>query len=197
MPNYLTPEELAQQLKVEVPEIMSLIEQGKLRAIRIGNNTRIPEAQVEKLLVICAAVPGLSNDPPTSQAEALPTGSRWCLTRTGTKFRVSGSVADGAEIWPGKMPYPIKFSKSFMEAMLAHFRPGDVAVGGSFDGPSPGSLGEFIQQKLQTKMNPAVYIAALLLEEEYADQSHRRGYICFRDPAFYGNQLSKTLEQES
>jgi hypothetical protein len=77
------------------------------------------------------------------------------------------------------MRYPIKFPKSFMDALLARFSEGEVAVGGSFDGPSRGSLGEFIQQKLKTKMNPAVYVAALLVEEGYADWS-RRGYIQFR-----------------
>ena len=77
------------------------------------------------------------------------------------------------------MRYPIKFPKSFMDAMLARFPEGEAAVGGSFDGPSRGSLGEFIQQKLKTKMNPAVYVAALLIEEGYAD-APRRGYIQFR-----------------
>ena len=41
MPSYLTPEELAQQLKIEVQEVMSLIDQGTLPAIRIGANIRI------------------------------------------------------------------------------------------------------------------------------------------------------------
>jgi len=77
------------------------------------------------------------------------------------------------------MRYPIKFPKSFMGALLAHFSEGEVAVGGSFDGPLRDSLGEFIQQGLKTKMNPAVYLAALLIEEGYADASHR-GYIRFR-----------------
>jgi hypothetical protein len=77
------------------------------------------------------------------------------------------------------MRYPIKFPKSFMDAMLAHFPGGEVAVGGSFDGPTRGSLGEFIQQKLKTKMNPAVYVAALLIDEGYADTS-RRGFIRLR-----------------
>lgn len=52
-------------------------------------------------------------------------------------------------------------------------------MGGSFSGPPSGSLGEFIQQRLPTKMNPAVYVAALLIEEGYAEES-RRGYIRFR-----------------
>jgi len=39
-------------------------------------------------------------------------------------------------------------------------------------------LGEFIQQKLKTKMNPAVYVAALLIEDGYAEPA-RRGYIQF------------------
>jgi len=88
-------------------------------------------------------------------------------------------MAAGAEIWPGQMRYPIRFPKSFTEALLANFPEGQVAVGGSFSGPVCGSLGEFIQQKLPTKMNPAVYVAALLIEEGYADASGR-GYIRFR-----------------
>jgi excisionase family DNA binding protein len=36
-----TLEEIAQQLKVEVAEVTSLVEQGKLKAIRIGSSIRI------------------------------------------------------------------------------------------------------------------------------------------------------------
>lgn len=182
MSSYLTPEELAEQLKIEVEDVMSLIEQGKLRAIRIGNSIRIREAEVEKLQVTCAAVPAAMDAQPASpisDIEALPDGSRWCLTRTGrAKFRVSGSIAAGADIWPGKMQYPIKFPKNFMDAMLEHFRDTEVPVGGKFDDPGRGSLGEFIQQRLKTKMNPAVYLTALLIDEGYADPV-RRGYIRF------------------
>jgi excisionase family DNA binding protein len=177
MQSYLTPEETAQQLKVEVREIVELIEQGKLRAISIGRNVRIPESELEKLLVTSAAGPTPS---PSGAPETLPGNSRLVSTRTGrAKFRVSGSIASGAEIWPGNMRYPIRFPKPFMDALLSHFPEGEVAVGGSFDGPVLGSLGEFIQQKLKTKMNPAVYVAALLIDEEYAEAS-RRGYIRFR-----------------
>lgn len=176
MLSYLTPEETAQQLKVEVAEIMALIDKGKLRAISIGNNIRIPESELEKLLVTSAAGPTPSASGAT---ERLPDNSRLVLMRSGrTTFRVSGSIAAGAEIWPGKMRYPIRFPKSFMDALLAHFPEGEVAVGGSFDGPVAGSLGEFIQKKLKTKMNPAVYLAALLIEEGYAEAS-RRGYLRF------------------
>jgi excisionase family DNA binding protein len=183
MSRYLTPEELAEQLKIEVDDVMSLIQQRKLPAIRIGNNIRIREAEVEKLQVTCAAVPTATDDLSVSRPsdkEVLPDGSRWCLTRTGrAKFRVSGSVATGADIWPGQMQYPIKFPKHFMDAMLAHFRDAEVPVGGKFDDAGRGSLGEFIQRKLKTKMNPAVYLAALLIDEGYADPVHR-GYIRFR-----------------
>jgi excisionase family DNA binding protein len=178
MQHYLTPQEAAQQLKVEEGEIILLIKQGKLRAIRIGNNSiRIPEGELEKLPITCSAGPTPTD---SSARETLPNNnSRWCHTRTGVPFPVSGSVSAGAEIWPGKMRYPIKFPKRFMDALLAHFPKGEVAVGGSFDGPTQGSLGEFIQQQLNTKMNPAVYLAALLIEEGYADAA-RRGYIRFR-----------------
>lgn len=183
MNTYLTPEELAQQLKVEVTEVVSLIEQGKVRAIRIGEKLRIPQMEVEKLTVSCAAVSVAAEDlsiPAAINEAVLPTGSRWCLTRTRrAKFRVSGSIAAGAEIWPGKMSYPIKFPKQFMEAMLVHFREREIPVGGQFDHPGQGSLGEFIQNELKIKMNPAVYVAALLIEEGYADPV-RRGYIRFR-----------------
>ena len=182
MQDYLTPEEIAKHLKVEVAEVTSLVEQGKLKAIRIGSSIRIPETEIERLLVTCAAAPAapeVAGSPPIA-IEALPAGSRWCFTRTGrARFRVSGSVADGADIWPGRMQYPIKFPKPFMDAMLSHFRDQEVPVGGKFDDAVRGSLGEFIQQKLKTKMNPAVYVAALLIEEGYAEAG-RRGYIRFR-----------------
>jgi len=181
MQRYLTPEETAQQLQVEVKDIMSLIEQGKLRAISIGSHIRIPGPELEKLLVTSAAGPA----PIDVSAD---TNSRLVRTRTGrATFRVSGSIATGAEIWPGKMRYPIRFPKSFMDAMLAQFPEGEVPVGGSFDGPVNDSLGEFIQRTLKTKMNPAVYLAALLIEEGYADAS-RRGYVRFRPG---GRQASK------
>ena len=184
MPSYLTPEEVGERLKVAASEILALIDEGKLRAIRIGNNIRIPEPELENLAVTCAAGPAPVAIPAPSRADMPGDNTRWVDTRTRrAKFRVSGSVAAGAEIWPGKMRYPIKFPKAFMDALLAHFRGGDVPVGGSFDGPVTGSLGEFIQQKLGTKMNPAVYIAALLIDEGYAEPSPRRGSIRLRPRA--------------
>jgi len=179
MQSYLTPEETAQQLKVDVTEIMPLIEQGKLRAIRIGNNIRVPEQEVEKLLITSAAGPNPKDVSASLVTGTLPDNSRLMRTRTGrATFRVRGGVATGADIWPGKMQYPIKFPKWFMDDLLAHFSEREVAVGGSFDEPLRGSVGEFIQQKIKTKMNPAVYLAALLIEEGHADAS-RRGYIRF------------------
>jgi len=180
MQSYLTPEETAQQLKVEVTEIMLLIEQGKLRGIRIGNNIRIPEQEVEKLLITSAAGPNPEEVSASLLTETPPDNSRSMRTRTGrATFRMRGGVATGADIWPGKMRYPIKLPKWFMDDLLANFSEREVAVGGSFDEPLRGSVGEFIQEKLKTKMNPAVYLAALLIEEGYADVS-RRGYIRFR-----------------
>jgi hypothetical protein len=41
-----------------------------------------------------------------------------------------------------------------------------------------GSLGEFIQTTLKVKMNPAVYVAALLIDEGYAERA-RGGYVRF------------------
>ena len=185
MKNYLTLEETAQQLKVSEADVRSLVDQGKLRAIRIGNNVRVPETELEKLLLTCAAGP-----PPK---EILPDNVRLVYTRRGKPFRVSGSIAAGADIWPGKMPYPIRFPKSFMDALLARFAEGEVAVGGSFHDPGSGSLGEFIQQNLPTKMNPAVYVAALLIAEGYADES-RRGCIRFRGKSLQSSGAGVTGE---
>jgi excisionase family DNA binding protein len=179
MQSYLTPEEAAAVLKVQPADVLDLINERKLAAIRIGDAIRIPEAELLRLQTTSPAVPPTEPATPSAKAEAdgpLPDGSRWCLTRQGARFRVSGSVAAGAEIWPGKMRYPIKFPKPFMDALLAHFRGGEVAVGGKFDDPGRGSLGEFIQSNLKIKMNPAVYVAALLIDEGYAE-SARRGYI--------------------
>jgi excisionase family DNA binding protein len=179
MQNYLTPEEAAQLLKVEPKALSALINDGKLRAIRIGDAIRIREAELERLQVTSPAVALMEPAPLAADTDASPPdGSRWCLTRQGAKFRVSGSIATGAEIWPGQMRYPIRFPKPFMEAMLARFGGGEVAVGGKFDDPGRGTLGEFIQTKLKIKMNPAVYVAALLIDEGYAE-SARRGYIRF------------------
>lgn len=175
---YLTLAEMAEMLKIEEDELMTLIEEGKLRAIRIGHHIRIREDELERLEMTSPAGPPASRQ--TAEEELAP-GSRWVSTRTGrSKFRVAGSVADGAEIWPGKMRYPIKMPIAFMRALLSRFAGQEAPVGGKFDDPSPGSLGEFIQEKLQIKMNPAVYLAALLIDEGYAVASRRRGYIRFR-----------------
>jgi excisionase family DNA binding protein len=73
--SYLTPEEIAQQLKFEATDIMSLIEQGKLRAIRVGDNIRVPEPEPEKLLVTSAAVQTLT-DLPASRFAQMTTAAR-------------------------------------------------------------------------------------------------------------------------
>jgi hypothetical protein len=65
-----------------------------------------------------------------------------------------------------------------MEEMLSHFSGQEVPIGGTFDAPTRGSLGEFIQRKLKIKMNPAVYLAGLLIDEGCAERT-RRGYVRF------------------
>jgi excisionase family DNA binding protein len=174
---YLTMAETAEMLKIEEGELMSLIEEGKLRAIRIGRHIRIREEELERLETTCPAGPAPKAE---ANTEELPAGSRLVSTRSGrAQFRVAGSVATGAEIWPGKMRYPIKMPAEFMRALLSRFSLQEVPVGGKFDDPTPGSLGEFIQDHLQIKMNPAVYLAALLIDEGYAVAARRRGYVQF------------------
>jgi hypothetical protein len=43
-----------------------------------------------------------------------------------------------------------------MEALLKRFHEGAVPAGGKFDDAGRGSLGKFIQQKLEPKMNPGL-----------------------------------------
>ena len=182
MNKFVTPEELAEQLKVGVGEILSIIDQGKLPALRIGDHIRIREEDVDKLQDTCAAVPRVGQAPSLDDDRVFPDGSRWVFTRTRrARFRVLGSIssADGVRIWPGKMRYPIHFPSRFLERMLEHFSNREVPVGGQFDEPGKGSLGEYIQRELPTRMNPAVYLAALLIEEGYAEGGER-GRICFR-----------------
>ena len=186
MHKYMTPEETAELVKIDVAAIMGLIETGKLRAIRLGNAVRIREADLEQFLETCAiggsaaAVEGPEEtDVPTlKHKEPLPDGARWCLTRRGTPFRVRGTVAQGLEVWPGKMKYAVKFPAQFTEILLKHFAGKVISVGGSFDGPTAGSLGEFIKDKLKLTLHPAVYLAALLIDEGYAEPAGR-GKILF------------------
>lgn len=65
-------------------------------------------------------------------------------------------------------PLPHQIPKIVHGCAASAFLDGEVAVGGSLDVPVRGSLGEFIQQKIKTKMNPAVYVAVLLIDEGYA-----------------------------
>lgn len=90
-----------------------------------------------------------------------------------TTFRVSGSVAAGAMIWPGKTGSPLRFPAEFFQAVVSRFGGSEVEVGASFSGPTPDSLGAFIQQNLPTRQNPAVYVAGLLIEEGYAERAGR------------------------
>jgi excisionase family DNA binding protein len=179
MQAYLTPEEAAEMLKIGIPQVMDFIESCGLRAIRLGNAIRIREADLERFLDSHAVGAPAADPEPRSpnavaaRADALPDGARWCQTRRGKQFKVRGSVEAGAEIWPGEMKYPVKFPAEFNRAMLKQFAGKTVDVGGAFDGPTPGSLGAFIKDKLKLTLHPAVYMAALLIDEGYAEAAGR------------------------
>jgi hypothetical protein len=168
-------------LKVEPAEITSLIEQGKLRIVRIGDAVRIRELDLENCMEACATP---SVTPAAVQRPQPPVGaegSRWCHTFAGkAKFRVIGSIKDGASIWPGQVRYPLRFSGEFFAKMLTHFKGREVPVGLNFQDPERGSLGDYIQRNLPTKMNPAAYVGGLLVDGGLAERS-KRGYIRFFD----------------
>jgi hypothetical protein len=104
---------------------------------------------------------------------------KWRIAHTihGKEFRVSGTLAEGFQIWPGKMSSPIRFPADFLPALLARFAGQEIPVGGQFDNPGQSSLGDFIQKHVGTRMNPAVYVRALLIEEGYAVEGGKRGLI--------------------
>jgi excisionase family DNA binding protein len=128
---YMTPAEVAEILKIQEDDVMVLINEGKLRAIKVGPYIRIRETELDELEATCPAGP-----PPTRPHEnvpdpELPSGSRWVTMRSGrARVRVSGSVAAGADMWPGKMRYPIRMPKAFMDALLKCFAGQEVPVGG-------------------------------------------------------------------
>jgi len=72
----------------------------------------------------------------------------------------------------------IRFPREFLSGLVGHFRGRTVRIGSKFDDPGEGSLGDYIQKNLPTKMNPAVYLGGLLIEEGYAEKP-KRGYLRF------------------
>ena len=185
---YYTLEEVAEMLKVSLSMIENLVKTRQLGGIKVGHVIRIRDVDLDRFAVgnaIGGERPrnGNGHESPTSVAAgdaSLGESPRLCWSIGGRKqFRVRGSVAKGAEIWPGQMRYPIRFSKAFMSELLSHFRNQEVRIGGKFDDAGPGSLGQFIQKKLEIKMNPAVYLAGLLADEGFVERT-KRGYIRFR-----------------
>lgn len=102
-----------------------------------------------------------------------------CPTVGGRKtFEVEGDVETGVKIRIGSSGQPLSFDQAFFEKLLNRFRGREVPIGSKFDDPGPGSLGEWIQQERGVKMNPAVYVAGLLVRLGYAEYV-RRGTIRF------------------
>lgn len=110
---------------------------------------------------------------------ALETAYWSCPTVGGRKtFQVEGDVESGARIRVGASEQLLAFDRQFFERLLREFRGREVRIGSKFDDPGPGSLGEWIQKDRGVKMNPAVYVAGLLVRLGYAEYS-RRGYVRF------------------
>jgi len=102
-----------------------------------------------------------------------------CPTVGGRKnFLVEGDVESGARIRVGESGQLLTFDRPFFERLLKAFRGREVRIGSKFDDPGPGSLGEWIQKDRGVKMNPAVYVAGLLVRLGYAEYV-RRGSIRF------------------
>ena len=164
-----TTDEVASLLKIETAVVQNLIDTGRLNVVRLGNQVRVRERDLNRCL-----------EENTSSNEIVEeSGHRLCSTFAGrTEFRVKGSVEEGARIWCGKARYPTKCSKEFFEGLLREHRGRTLKVGLSFSDPGEGTLGAYVRQELNTFMNPTAYIAGLLVEEGYAERPER-GYIRF------------------
>jgi excisionase family DNA binding protein len=186
MQKFFSPAEVASLLRVDPKDVLVLVEEGHLRAYRIGNFLRVGDSDLDTYLEVClyqsrAAKNRGANASSRSCADSRTSRNacRICPTSAGRKtFRVSGSVATGAEIWPGQMRSPVRFPKEKFEALLKHFRGREIKIGAIFSGPEPGSLGAWIQENLPTKLNPASYVGGLLIDEGYAERT-RPGIIRF------------------
>ena len=77
------------------------------------------------------------------------------------------------------------FPREFFERMLSKFQGHELPAGLIFSGPESGSLGEWIQENLPTKMNPTYCVAGLLAAEGYAE---RKGVGVIR---FFPDALQK------
>lgn len=162
----------------------------------MGGELRVAEADLEDYLESCVYSPSeedtgceelLEGSRPVSpnSAETTPGPSTAAIlevpTFAGRRIvRVLGSVAAGASIWLGKARYPLKCPKEFFGSLLDKFSGQTARAGTSFSGPEPGSLGEWVQEHLGTRMNPTYAIAGLLIHEEYATRP-KPGYIRFFD----------------
>jgi excisionase family DNA binding protein len=167
MQRFLSSDEVATLLGVETPEVLSWIEDGELRAFKLGNGFRIGESDIERFLAT------REHKPASALAINGNGGEQVRLEKTfagRSQFRVSGNVKAGARIWPGQMQSGLFFSREFFEKMLAHFEGKELPAGLIFSGPEPGSLGEWIQRNLPTKMNPTYCVAGLLAAEGYAER---------------------------
>jgi excisionase family DNA binding protein len=171
MQKYRSPEDVAALLGVEPTEVSNWMEQGELRAFRLGNVFRVADDDLERFLETRVHYP--HPDKQTAESAGGDPTERVRLEKTfggRSKFRVSGTVKTGARIWPGKMQSGLYFSHEFFERMMSQFRGKELPVGLNFSNPGSGSLGEWIQENLPTKMNPTYCVAGLLVAEGYAER---------------------------
>ena len=171
MNKYIKPEQVAELLAIETSEVSTWINTGELRSVRLGTAFRVAEDDLERFLETRVHH---SNPAPQSTEVSGETSMNHVRLEKAfggrSQFRVSGTVKTGARIWPGKMQSGLFFSREFFERMLAKFQGRDLPAGLTFSGPETGSLGEWIQENLPTKMNPTFCVAGLLAAEGYAER---------------------------
>src|ERR1035437_4736578 len=129
----LSPEEVAAILQVDPGDVLTLIEEGTLRADKIGRIVRIAEDDLERCLEASATETAGREPQPGAVTGNHSQAGVWLCKGVGGRatFRVSGHMDSGVvQIWPGKMRYPISFPKEKLDALLAYGRSrGEMKVG--------------------------------------------------------------------
>jgi hypothetical protein len=88
-----------------------------------------------------------------------------------TTFICFGGVPDGADLLVGETQYALHFPASFFRKLIADLAGSKLEIGNFKQNPAaPGTLNDYIQRTLRIAQTPGTYVAALLIEDGYAER---------------------------
>jgi excisionase family DNA binding protein len=178
---FYTPDQLANLLHIEHDHLLTLVNNGHLRAYRIANEIRIAAPDLQAYLDTCRITTNGTTPPVTTPVTS---DRKTCPTFGGqATFTYTGSVPTGTTIHPGtKATYKLHFNANQWQELLTAFQGKTIRAGLNFAKPEPGSMGAWIKEHWNTKMGPAAYIGGILNAEGYATRS-KPGWITFHKTA--------------